>query len=139
MRDACRAQHVRIVSRASCEHATASSPASTQVLDAASANRTTVLVAHKLRSVVNADLILVMTNGRLVEQGTHAQLLGRPESTYARMWLEQTRDNSALFDGETPDYCKLALDSSAWQGDPDRPLMADDALALRFAQDGWLW
>tara|TARA_B110001452_G_C15096265_1_gene382289 strand:+ start:126 stop:455 length:330 start_codon:yes stop_codon:yes gene_type:complete len=109
------------------------------VLDAASANRTTVLVAHKLRSVVDADLILVMSDGRLVEQGTHAQLLCRPESTYARMWLEQTRGNGALFDDETPDYCKLALDSSARGGDPDRPSMADDALALRAAQNGWLW
>ena len=46
-----------------------------QVLDAAGGNRTTVVVAHKLKLAIDADLILVMANGTLVQQGTHAQLL----------------------------------------------------------------
>jgi ABC-type glutathione transport system ATPase component len=56
---------------------------------AASANVTTVLVAHKLQTVVDADLILGMSDGLLVEQGTHTSLLCQANSTYARMWAEQ--------------------------------------------------
>ena len=59
------------------------------MLNAASANVTTVLVAHKLQTVVDADLILVMSDGLLVEQGTHTSLLCQANSTYARMWAEQ--------------------------------------------------
>ena len=44
-------------------------------LDAATANRTTIAIAHRLSTVVNADLILVLANGEIVEQGTHADLL----------------------------------------------------------------
>merc|ERR1719310_2225310 len=83
-----------------------------QVMAQASANRTTVLVAHKLQSVVDADLILVMSNGRLVEQGTHTSLLCKEDSTYGRLWFEQ---NGGFYDslpwdgGDSPDYCKLAL------------------------------
>ena len=60
-----------------------------EVLNAASANVTTVLVAHKLQTVVDADLILVMSDGLLVEQGTHTSLLCQANSTYSRMWAEQ--------------------------------------------------
>ena len=44
-------------------------------LDAATANRTTIAIAHRLSTVVNADLILVMDDGRIVERGTHSELL----------------------------------------------------------------
>ena len=60
------------------------------VLHDASANRTTVVIAHKLRLVMDADLILVMHNGTLVEQGTHAELLATPESHYAVLWMQET-------------------------------------------------
>ena len=65
-----------------------------EVIDAASRNDT-VMVAHKLQTVVDADLILVMQDGRLVEQGTHTSLLCQANSTYARMWAEQ----ASGFDG----------------------------------------
>lgn len=44
-------------------------------LDAATANRTTIAIAHRLSTVVNADLILVMDKGQIVERGTHLELL----------------------------------------------------------------
>ncbi len=44
-------------------------------LDAATANRTTIAIAHRLSTVVNADLILVLAHGEIVEQGTHTELL----------------------------------------------------------------
>ena len=40
-------------------------------------NRTTLVIAHRLSTIENADLIVVMEAGRIVESGTHAELLAR--------------------------------------------------------------
>lgn len=53
--------------------------------------RTTLVIAHRLSTVMNADQILVMDGGHIVERGTHAQLLDL-HGQYARMWqLQQQR------------------------------------------------
>lgn len=62
----------------------------TQELDRLSRNRTTLIIAHRLSTIVNAHAIVVMERGRIVERGTHAQLL-RQEGVYARLWLLQQR------------------------------------------------
>lgn len=46
-----------------------------QALDRVSKNRTTIVIAHKLSTIRNADNIAVMANGSVVEQGTHEKLL----------------------------------------------------------------
>jgi ATP-binding cassette subfamily B protein len=48
------------------------------------AERTTIVIAHRLSTVINADHIVVMEQGRLVEQGTHQSLMADPHSVYAR-------------------------------------------------------
>ncbi len=53
-------------------------------------NRTTLLIAHRLSTVVHADQILVMDRGRIVERGTHAELM-RAGGRYAEMWEIQAR------------------------------------------------
>ena len=53
-----------------------------------SAGRTTLIIAHRLSTVVDADQILVLEQGRVVEQGRHHQLLAR-HGTYAQMWARQ--------------------------------------------------
>ena len=52
-------------------------------------NRTSFVIAHRLSTIVNADWILVMEQGRVVEQGTHAQLLGNPDGLYRRLHAMQ--------------------------------------------------
>lgn len=54
-----------------------------------SAGRTVFIVAHRLSTVVNADLILVIDQGRIVERGSHEELL-KKEGMYSRLWSMQT-------------------------------------------------
>ena len=54
-----------------------------------SKNRTTIIVAHRLSTVRNADRIFVIDNGQLVEQGRHDELLARND-IYASLWKLQT-------------------------------------------------
>jgi ATP-binding cassette subfamily B protein len=61
-------------------------------LQAVAADRTTLVIAHRLSTIVGADQILVLDRGRIVERGTHAQLLAR-DGSYARMWALQQRES----------------------------------------------
>ena len=54
-------------------------------------NRTTFIIAHRISSVKNADLILVLDGGRIAERGTHQQLLEK-KGIYYRMVQDQYRD-----------------------------------------------
>jgi len=60
-------------------------------LKEAAAQRTTLVIAHRLSTIVDADQIIVMDRGRIVERGTHGQLLDR-EGAYARLWALQQRE-----------------------------------------------
>ncbi|MBV4396964.1 ABC transporter ATP-binding protein/permease [Advenella alkanexedens] len=51
-------------------------------------NRTTLIIAHRLSTIVDADRIIVMDQGRIMEQGTHSELLEK-NAIYARMWAMQ--------------------------------------------------
>jgi ATP-binding cassette subfamily B protein len=63
-------------------------------LRAVSAQRTTLVIAHRLSTVVDADEIIVLSDGRIVERGTHRDLLGR-EGVYAHMWALQAQEQEA--------------------------------------------
>lgn len=58
-------------------------------LEKITANRTTIAIAHRLSTVRNADRIYVMEYGKLVEQGTHEQLLAQ-QKIYASLWRVQS-------------------------------------------------
>ncbi|MGV3649860.1 MAG: ABCB family ABC transporter ATP-binding protein/permease, partial [Devosia sp.] len=63
-------------------------------LDVVSANRTTLVIAHRLSTVVNANEIIVLKDGQIAERGTHFDLLDR-QGLYAQMWSRQREATEA--------------------------------------------
>ncbi len=63
-------------------------------LDAVSRNRTTLVIAHRLSTVINADEIIVLRDGLIAERGTHQMLLLR-DGLYAQMWARQQEATEA--------------------------------------------
>ncbi|VDM34042.1 unnamed protein product [Toxocara canis] len=62
-----------------------------EALDRARNGRTCIVIAHRLSSIQNSDIIVVMKDGRIVEQGNHQQLIQR-EGLYARLIKKQNLD-----------------------------------------------
>jgi ATP-binding cassette subfamily B protein len=71
-----------------------------ETLAEVAAEHTTLVIAHRLSTVVDADTILVMDAGRVVERGTHAQLLAAG-GLYREMWELQLREREAAADSAT--------------------------------------
>ena len=58
-------------------------------LDEATKDRTSILIAHRLSTVVNSDIIFVLDKGAVCESGTHHELLSDTESFYYKLWSSQ--------------------------------------------------
>jgi len=64
-------------------------------LRALAAGKTTLVIAHRLSTVVDADMILVLADGAVIERGRHPELLAQ-QGAYARMWaLQQSRSQAS--------------------------------------------
>ena len=53
-------------------------------------NRTALVVAHRLSTIQKMDRILVMENGKIIEEGSHKELINQANTVYARLWAHQT-------------------------------------------------
>ncbi|KAL1914620.1 uncharacterized protein VTP21DRAFT_8151 [Calcarisporiella thermophila] len=72
---------------------TASEKLVQEALKAASKNRTTLIIAHRLSTVREADWIVVVENGKIVEQGTHAQLMTNESTYFTYVQKQQLKDD----------------------------------------------
>jgi ATP-binding cassette subfamily B protein len=78
---------------------------------------TTLMIAHRLSTVKNCDLIIVLKHGEIIEQGTHEGLLSEPEGYYRTLWekqselLEKEREDRARKE-QIERELKLALEKS---------------------------
>ncbi len=68
-------------------------------LQAIERGRTTIVIAHRLSTVVHADQIVVLENGLVAERGTHAELLRR-NGLYAEMWARQAQERQEALAAE---------------------------------------
>ncbi len=60
-----------------------------RAIEKASKSKTIIIIAHRLSTIVNADKIIVLENGKIVQQGVHKELLGQ-EGLYKKLWQVQT-------------------------------------------------
>ena len=60
-------------------------------LDAAAAGRTTIAIAHRLSTIISSDIIFVLEQGTIVEQGTHSELLAK-NGRYSELWKLQSTE-----------------------------------------------
>jgi ATP-binding cassette subfamily B protein len=86
-----------------------------RALDEALEGRTSLVIAHRLSTVRNADLILVVEDGRIVQRGTHSELLAEG-GTYALLYRTQFVEDASVEDTAGDD----AAIEDAPQPDPVR-------------------
>jgi ATP-binding cassette, subfamily B, heavy metal transporter len=80
-------------------------------------NRTTLTIAHRLSTIADADQILVMSEGRIIERGTHRELLAL-KGTYAHMWeLQQQEEQTRLQLPDDPQK-PVGIARPVWISDP---------------------
>jgi ATP-binding cassette subfamily B protein len=106
----------------------------TRTLETIGVERTTISVTHRLASVVNADRIVVMVEGRIAEQGSHDELLAR-NGTYQQLWEKQ----SGVSVNDTGDRATVTaerLRSVPILADLDDALRAEVASALATERHG---
>jgi ATP-binding cassette, subfamily B, bacterial len=104
-----------------------------QAIDRLSAGRTTLILAHRLSSVIGADRILVLDHGRIVEGGGHAELIGRA-GPYRRLMGAQAEEREGDFD--LVDEANAEREVEAEEAEI-ASATATDAMASTAASVGW--
>lgn len=60
--------------------------------------KTSLFIAHRLSTIMDSKQIVVLSNGRVAENGSHAQLITNPNSLYAEMWANQNAKLSSTLE-----------------------------------------
>lgn len=102
-----------------CDEATSSLDSQTEAailvnLREVTQGRTTVVIAHRLSTIVDADLILVLDKGRVLERGTHYELL-KKRGKYHEMWMYQARQAAMDKQQAAMDKQQAAMDKQLEQ------------------------
>ena len=85
-----------------------------RALDELAKGRTSIVIAHRLSTVIGADQILVLSEGKIVERGTHEELLRKEDGVYAEMWRKQiTIDPTKSAGGSSGTATPKASDAAA--------------------------
>jgi ATP-binding cassette, subfamily B, bacterial len=105
-----------------------------QAIDRLSAGRTTLILAHRLSSVIDADRILVLDHGRIVESGRHAELIRR-DGPYRRLMGAQADEREE--DVELIEDKPVARGTSGREDIDVNAPAATDAMAKAAAAVGW--
>ncbi|XP_047325305.1 ABC transporter B family member 4-like [Impatiens glandulifera] len=71
-----------------------------EALDRIMTDRTTIIVAHRLTTVRNANMIAVIHRGKIVEKGSHSELLIDPEGAYSQLIKLQEVNKESIYDGQ---------------------------------------
>lgn len=67
-----------------------------EALDSLKKGRTTIVVAHRLSTIKNADNILVISNGQIIESGTHKKLISKQNGIYKKLYKSQYKNLSIM-------------------------------------------
>lgn len=97
-----------------------------------SAGRTMLIIAHRLSTITDADQILVLANGGIVESGTHEELLDK-NGKYASMWRKQSRTAQAMLEA---DRLKKKMQDVLKSADVDSADVSEDELDRRRSVKG---
>jgi ATP-binding cassette, subfamily B, vacuolar membrane transporter HMT1/ACLQ len=92
-----------------------------------SAGRTMLIIAHRLSTITDADQILVLANGGIVESGTHEELLEK-NGKYASMWRKQSRTAQAMLEA---DRLKKKMQDVLKSADVDSADVSEDEVDRR--------
>jgi len=92
-------------------------------------HRTVLIIAHRLSTIRNANQIIVMDEGEVVERGTHEELVAIKNGYYSRLWSMQLRDPDATATATAIAGVSDLLGSEEMKSELQSPPTSDKAMA----------